>query len=820
MKVFGIFLFSFILVSFTFKYVSSRDVSQENPFMRKEMNINQDWSYSSLHTSHLSQIEKKTNEWKSVDLPHTWNRFDATDMIPGYRRDTGWYKKKLFIPEYTGKRFLLHFEAVNMTAKVYVNEQLVGSHVGGYLGFEFDITPYVQKGDTNQIHVCADNSYDPSIIPSQKSDFVLYGGITRDVRLKVVPTTYIKQMHISTPEVSEKSAKTKLNAVIANPEQNKEKVHIKARIKDAKGKVIVKTRKRVLVQQKQKRVQLQFPSLDAPHLWDVDDPYRYTAEMSIKQGKQQIDNFSDQFGYRWFEFKKNGPFYLNGERLLIRGTHRHEEHAGFGGALPDSIHWNDMQRIKNMGANFVRLGHYPQDPDVYEACDSLGLLVWDELPWCRGGMGFGKWKQYTRKMLKEMIDQNYNHPSIIIWSLGNEMPWRPDFPNGGNIDSIRPYVKQLNDIAHQKDPERLTAVRKGYEVSDVVDVFSPSIWSGWYAGVYKSYEKALDDSRDKYDRFIHMEYGGASHFGRHKANPITGDGQLPSDVWSESESRVDVKSISSEGDWSENYMVDLFDWHLHVSEQLDWFSGNAQWALKDFASPLRADNPIPYVNQKGLMDRAGKPKDAYYVFKSYWTESPKFVYIESPTWEYRQGKPKQKSEVCVYSNCDKVELLLNDKSQGIKKRYIDSFPAHGLQWFVPFQKGSNSLQAKGYSDTGDTVSHDISVDYITQEPKNPFRLLLSKKQMDNGHILVQARVTDYDSVICTDFNERIRFTQLSGSGHLKTAYGTPHGSSVIDMANGKAAIEYIPEKEGKAVIGAYSAGVKGKYIRIDTGKRK
>ena len=198
-------------------------------------------------------------------------------------------------------------------------------------------------------------------------------------------------------------------------------------------------------------------------------------------------------------------------------------------------------------------------------------------------------------MLKEMIYQNYNHPSIIIWSLGNEIYWLPDFEGGDNIDGLKEYLSELNDYAHKLDPTRKTAIRKFYEGSDIVDVFSPSIWSGWYSGSYKSYQKAVDIYKKEYKHFLHTEYGGSSHVGRHTENPITGEGKIQADGWEEAIVQSDVPSVAKVGDWSENYIVDLFDWHLRISENDTAFVGNAQWAFKDFGTPLRPENPIPYI---------------------------------------------------------------------------------------------------------------------------------------------------------------------------------------------------------------------------------
>jgi beta-galactosidase len=260
-------------------------------------------------------------------------------------------------------------------------------------------------------------------------------------------------------------------------------------------------------------------------------------------------------------------------------------------------------------------------------------------------------------------------------------------------------------------------------------------------------------------------------------------------------------------------MVDLFDWHLSVSERLGWFSGNAQWAFKDFGTPLRPENPIPYINQKGLVDRAGIPKDAYYVFKSYWTSDPKFCYIESHTWTDRRGLPGQKRQVCVYSNCDEVKLILNEEAQEMRKRNLNQFPACGLSWDVNFKEGRNQLIAVGYSQGREVTRDSLTVNYTLRKPGAPADLLLSARPLATGNLLIEARVVDDQGQLCSDFNKRVYFDH-NGAGRLKTNYGTPTGSDLLEFANGKAAIEYIPEPGGEAVIEARTQDFKGTYLIV------
>ncbi len=778
----------------------------EEPNLRTKTNINNDWLYAENSTEDIGDLTDYKN-WIDINLPHSWNSEDATDMQPGYRRNASWYKKSLTIENIDeSKDYHLYFEGANINTTVFVNGKKAGSHSGGYIGFNIAISEYIHQGN-NEILVRVSNEYDPEVIPSQKSDFFIFGGITRDVWLVSLPKNRIDDIKVLTPEVSIKKASLSLDINLAGTNPN---VSIQATLYDPFGvKVSSKTIKTNSLQN-----QVSFKTIINPKLWDTKNPHLYTVEISLLDGKKLIDQTTEHFGFRWFEFKDHGAFYLNGKRLLLRGTHRHEEHAGVGAAMSNAQHRQDMEAIKEMGANFVRLAHYPQDPEVYKACDELGLLVWDELPWCRGGIGNEAWKNNTKQQLTEIINQNFNHPSIIIWSLGNEMYWLPDFEGGDDPLKLNQFLSELNDLAHELDPSRKTAIRKYYEGASIVDVFSPSIWSGWYSGSYKSYQKAIDTYKKEYKHFIHAEYGGSSHLGRHTENPITGEGLIQSEGWEEAIVQTQVANIAKIGDWSENYMVDLFDWHLRISETDPEFVGNVQWAFKDFGTPLRPENAIPYMNQKGVMDRNGEPKDAYYVFKSYWSDVP-FTYIESHTWTERQG-PKDKSRtISVYSNCNKVKFYHNGEFLGEKSKDITQFPASGLTWNVNFKEGVNKLVAIGISKDAKEVLDSLEVNYRFTKNGAPKKLALDYQIMENGHYLITAKAMDSNGLLCLDYEEKVYFQSLQGGITLKNQ-GTPTGSEVISMANGKASIEVIPDKGNSNIqVMVLNQSFKGTYLTID-----
>ncbi len=793
----------YILVTSCNSGVSS---SVKPDLKRSQININKNWYYLERPEEKFSEIQD-IKEWERIDLPHSWNALDATDLDPGYRRSSSWYKKKLNVETvYSNAVYQLYFEGVNIVSEVFVNGKKVGGHIGGYIGFTLDITDVVKPGE-NEIHVRVDNSYDPEVIPSQKSDFFIYGGITRDVFLEILPKSHIKLVKASTPHVSKERAHVIIDVDVANTIKGYE---IYATLQSPSGKQMSVNE----VLKTDGFTSISFDNIKNPELWSPKNPNLYTLTTVIKNGDQIIDQTDEKVGLRWFEFKDHGAFFLNGERLLLRGTHRHEEHAGVGAAMSNEQHRADMELIKSMGTNFVRLAHYPQDPEIYKACDELGLIVWDELPWCRGGLGNKTWKKNTTSMLKEMINQNYNHPSIIFWSLGNEMYGLPDFENGDDTVEMNKYLQSLHDLSHEMDPYRVTAIRKYYEGADIVDVFSPSIWSGWYSGSYKSYGKAIEQYKSQYKHFIHTEYGGSSHVGRHTENPITGEGAIQADGWEEAIVQTGIANIAQIGDWSENYMVDLFDWHLRISETDSTFVGNAQWAFKDFGTPLRPENDIPYMNQKGLVDRDNNPKDSYYVFKSYWSDEP-FAWIESHTWTERQGLKGIKREISVYSNAQEVEFFMNGISMGTKTKDIAKFPASGLTWMVDFKEGVNTMKAVGIMKGGTVVNDELDVNYRFIKNGKAVQLDLEYKKIDNGNYLLTAYAKDADGLTCLDYEERVYFQALSGATTLKSL-GTPTGSESIKMANGRASIEIIPNKNRAPIeVMVLNQSFKGTYLTIE-----
>ena len=762
--------------------------------------ISDDWLYLENADANQSLLWKE-EFWEAVDLPHTWNDQDTTDNVTGYRRDASWYRKHLIINPSKGRRYFLHFEAAQMKAQIYVNGELVGSHVGGYVSFDVEISGHVFDGE-NVIDVRVDNSIDIDLIPSQKADFFQFGGLTRDVWLEVKPSSFIKSVKIKTPEVSRSIGRVSLVPDLSLKD-GFQPARLESKIFGPDGSLLASGPGSDFVVQN-------------PALWSPDTPslYRLRVEM-IDDTDSIIDIFEDHFGFRWYEFKPHGPFFLNGERLLLRGTHLHEDHAGFGSAMPDEQRKKDIRQIKELGANFIRLGHYPHDPVIYDEADRLGLILWDEVPWNRGGVGGAAWQKNTHHITKRMIEQNYNRPSIFFWGLGNEMVWDSDAPGMTSTSRVLKELKILHAMAKEIDPDRLTVIRKFTEGAEVVDVYSPSIWMGWYGGGYHQYEGAILKYREEVPALLHMEYGGSSHVGRHVESPFGGGGVGGNRAQvsvEEAVNQVGVTSVAKSYVWDETYIVDLFDWTLRYSETDPLFTGSAQWAFKDFGTPIRPENPIPFVNQKGLVDRSGQPKDAYHVFASYWKKEP-VCWIESDTWTDRYGRRGEAKTISVFCNSSSAQLYLNEIALGTKVRDITKNPASGLTWDVIFEEGINSLRVEGYDDDSAVVAgHEISVNYLVNKPGKLKRIDLKTERRSDGSVFIRAEAFDSKDRPCITCTQTIYFTH-NGGGRFVKGLGTPGGGLTRQLANGRASILFEPG-ESDAVVGVQTQDFKGHYVKI------
>jgi beta-galactosidase len=746
----------------------------------------------------------KVSGWHAVQLPHCFNHYDACDPDTPAYRGQGWYRTTIQPANpFPSGRTLLHFGGSGQRTSVFAGNTLMGHNTGGYNQFVIDITtaPTNAAGAISLAILC-DNSRDPHAIPSDVSDFNLYGGIYRHLSLVYVPAIAVELVHVQTSVTPGQPAQCSVLARLHNPDSLTGPLDLSLTITAPDGSIVHAASQQL--QPWQDLHSLAQFTISAPHLWSPASPSLYQCRLTLRSqyGEQTL---AQRFGLRHFEFQEHGPFFLNGERLFLRGTHRHEDHAAYAAAVPDDITRQELCMIRDMGANFIRLAHYPQADLVLDLCDELGLIVWEELPWCRSGVGDAEMRSNARHLLSLMIEQHYNHPSIVFWSLGNEEDW-PNIDPGDAQITVPEFMQELNSLAHRLDPSRYTSFRRCATAMDIPDVYSPSIWMGWYSGRYQDYEKSLENYRDQIRHLLHMEWGADSHARRHAEEPY-GEPYPP---FAPPSAAQPILPLVKHAEWSETYACDLFDWYLKTQETLPWFAGSAQWIFKDFSTPVRPENPIPRVNQKGLVERDLTFKEGYFVFQSYWASQP-MVHIYGHTWPIRWGRPGQPRLVRVYSNCPSVELFLNGKSCGVKTRNSQDFPCAGLRWSIPFATGPNTLRAVAHAN-GASVTDEVHFTYQTTPWKAPAKFLLAEKSRTPHRITVEATLVDSHGTLCLDARNRVRFT-IAGPGRLNDNLGTSTGSRVIELYNGRAEISITPGAQ-PSVVAVTSNGIQQALLTI------
>jgi beta-galactosidase len=742
--------------------------------------------------------------WDKVAMPHCFNAIDSVDPDRAYYQGPGWYRTTFALQNpFPNGRTLLHFEGAGQRSEVFVGLESVAQHVGGYDEWTVDITDAAARcvkrpeaGGKVEVAVFCDNTRDLESIPSDLSDFNRYGGLYRHVNLAYVPAVSIERVLVEVNKAS-----VKVNVRLYNPAVQRGAVQIDVRITGPDGREVPRAGG---------PAEFTVPS---PAWWSPQQPNLYTCTATVKSqhGEQTV---TERFGLRSFDFPKQGVFHLNGEKLFLRGTQRHEDHAGLAAALTDDLIRREFQLMKEMGCNFVRLGHYQGSRLALDLADELGLIVWEEIPWCRGGVGGQAYREQARRMLRNMIDQHRNHPSVIFWGLGNENDWPGDFETFDE-KGVRAFMSELNDLAHKLDPSRLTAIRRCPFAADVPDVYSPSIWAGWYSGRYTEYKASTEKEVKKVGRMLHIEWGGDSHARRHSEDPdnviakiSTGQGVEEKDL--AYHLTGGTTRASRDGDWSETYICNLFDWHLKEQETMDYLAGSAMWVFKDFSTPLRPENPVPRMNQKGVLERDLTPKEGYYVFQSYWAANP-MAHIYGHTWPIRWGAPGEQKMVKVYSNCASAELFVNGKSAGVKQRKSQDFPAAGLRWLVPFQSGENHLRvvaARGAVQ----VTDEIRFRYQTEKWDKPAKLVLAEAARDGGTVTIEARLLDARGLQCLDARNAVRFA-LNGDGELVQNLGTSTASRQVELYNGRAIIR-ARMKKGEAVVSVSAEKLPTAFLRL------
>lgn len=690
---------------------------------RSKISINGGWHF---HPGDLADGASAAvgPEWQSVNLPHTWNAEDVLDDVPGYRRGIGWYRRDLFVPaELRGKRIYLFFEGVGQNAEVFINGRSIGSHVGGYAAFTFDVTDALGFGDRNSIAVKADNTRNLDRPPID-GDFNMYGGIYRDVWMIAVDPVHLSfgesaapGVVVTTPQVSRENANARVVASIVNKGSAEKPIAVRTIVFAPDGKQIAEDRKSVRAEVGRETSVSHDFRVPGPRLWSPDSPSLYRVVTRIEEGTTLIDEVSQPLGFRWFSFDANKGFFLNGKPLKLRGTNRHQDHAGLGNALPDSYHVRDLEIIKENGFNFLRLAHYPQDPAVLEAADRLGLLIWEEIPIVNRIHVSQGFNDNAKLMLREMIRQHRNHPSIILWGYMNEV-YLPLPQTDAHFAATVDLAKELESICKAEDPSRSTAIafdwggRAKYHptgLGDITDVVGWNLYHGWYYETFDDFGKFMDEQHRLHPArpLIVSEYGANA------------DRRVHSDA---------PKSFDSSVEWQQMFHESF----LRQIEARPYIAGSAIWNQFDFASEFRGET-IPHINQKGMYTFDRVPKDVSYFFRSNYSSEP-VLHIATRDRKKRSGVAKQ--SVKVYSNLREVELFHNGRSLGKK-----TGPEKARTWDVLFVPGINEFRAVGMIN-GRAMWDLAEVEYIDPSGKDFIAVNVGSNTevTDSGGILWQADI--------------------------------------------------------------------------------
>jgi len=663
-----------------------------NGYSRIKYSINDNWKFQKGDFEHASEISLNDSAWEKINIPHTWNVSDAMDEETGYYRGISWYRKNLTLPlEYSGKQITIYFEGANQTAEIFVNGVSAGFHIGGYTRFSFNITPFLKFGEKNVLAVKVDNSYQ-KLIPPLSADFTFFGGIYRDVYLIVTENIYISTTHyasdgvyISTPIVNKNMANLSVKTMLNNATSGNCQIKIEHTLFHPDGtEISINSQKIKINKNASNVVTLQEFNITNPSLWSPEFPqiYRLRTRITDSKSKNILDEVYQPVGFRWFEFSVGNGFMLNGKSYKLIGTNRHQCFDGLGNALPDEIHVRDIKLIKEMGGNFLRVSHYPQDPVLMEMCDKTGIITSVEIPVVNAITEHADFYKNCIEMAREMVLQDFNRPSVLIWSYMNEVMLQPPFIN----DSVRhaQYLKSVQQLAEKienqirnDDPYRYTIIPfhgnferyKSAGLTEIPKIIGWNLYQGWYGNTFDAFGTFLDTAHEKLkDKpFIITEYGADVDPRLHTFDPVRFD-------YTQEYANL----------YHEHYIKDILSRKFIVGANI--------WNLNDFHSEER-ENAVPHVNNKGITTLNRDLKDTYLYYQSMLNHEPEIL-IGGRSWTIRGGVCDE-NHICyqpvkIYSNINEVELFLNGRSLG-KKKPVDFI----AEFNVPFVHGKNILDVAG-----------------------------------------------------------------------------------------------------------------------------
>ena len=615
---------------------------------REMKTINDNWEF-----------RKSIDEsWESVNLPHTFN-IDAYQQR-NYYQGKGFYRRTLVLPEIVAeRRYYMKIDAASKAANIRVNGKEVGSHVGGYTACIVDITEYIRK--ENLIEITVDNGR-KDITPIS-ADFTFWGGIYRDVWLISTPKQHFNMSNmgsdgifISTPVVNEKRGVLKVKCEVTNDSHESSILEVRSAIYSPQGKLLQTIKQKQKLKSGETYIfENTSGAIESPDLWSPETPSLYLVKTTLvdpKSGKL-LDEKNHKVGFRWFTFDGSKGFFLNGKSYKLRGLNRHQDQAPAGVALDDEAHRRDIFLMKELGCNFIRISHFPQDDAILEMCDELGLLAWEEIPIINIVPNTPGYDDNCEYNLREMIRQHYNHSSVITWGYMNEILLTA--PSIGKPEWLAckertvNLAQRLEAVLKEEDPGRASVMAFNMtnlynEIGlNLVDVVGWNLYHGWYVDKLKDFNAWCEDQHRRYpdQPMIISEWGAGS----------------------------DKRLHSTQGrafDFSIEYQQTYIEHYLPFIENTEWISGCAYWNFIDFNVAARQES-MPRVNNKGLAYNNRIWKDVAYYFKAMWRKDIPVIRIASRDWEMRTGEINKPQSIKIYSNLPEVELFINGQSIGCQK---------------------------------------------------------------------------------------------------------------------------------------------------------
>lgn len=651
---------------------------------REVINFNDNWKFS-------LGLEVQRDKAVNINLPHTYN-LDALAGKIDYYRGAASYVKMFDVTKdwIQNKQIYIKCKGINHTATLFVNSKYIETHKGGYTAFTVNITPYLTEGK-NSIWIRTTNALDLNVAPLV-GDFNFYGGIYRDVELIVTPKTNIAPNYwgsngvfISTPEVSKQKALVNVKAIISSAKQTT--ANVQFTVYDHLNNVIgTNTSKYKLSPHNTQEAIADF-TITSPILWQAtENPYLYKTVVKITEEKEEDeldhetnlpDSVIQYFALRYFEVNNDNQFMLNGIPTQIKGVCKHQDFAGLGNAIHKLNHIEDMRWIKEIGANAVRLSHYPFDPYFLELCDKEGIMVWSEIPLVgpggfrdKGFVASPEFRENSIVQLKEMIRQLYNHPSIIWWGLFNELTQRGDDPVN--------LIKELNTIAKEEDPQRLTVAASNQDgsLNFITDLIGFNQYMGWYGGEPGDIEKWGKRLRSEWPHLKVgiSEYGAGASIYQHQDD-------------------ITLQPVPNSYFHPEGYQSYYHEKYWRTINDGKYFWGTFIWNLFDFAAAHRTEGDTPGMNDKGLVTFDRKiAKDAFYFYKANWNKKIPFIYIVGSKRFHRNAKP---TTFKIFSSCQEIKLIVN----GIAYGNVENDGYGTFIWKdVPIVKGHNTVVALGINE--------------------------------------------------------------------------------------------------------------------------